>query len=267
MNYINQINTFFRIAGSAELTAPSRMLYFALLHKNNTLGWIESFTCTADEIKGLSGLSQSAFQRSRKQLIEKSFLKYKSRGSSRAPRYQIMELTDEVVLSILNNTPNNKTDNTSVNTTDNTSNNKTDTLTKQDQTKPNGFELDDDDSNKLKNDTGAREETFNQIEKEFGRPLSPIEMQTIARWFDEDHFKPEIVQVALREATLNQAYSLKYMDTVLVNWAGKNLTSLPQIEQELEKRRQAKVPQTRKAPVTGPTIPLFRVSDPHSAEI
>ena len=112
MNYIQQMNTFFRIAGSAELSPSSRILYLALLNKDNSLGWISTFTCSADEIKGLSGLSQSAFQRSRQQLIEKKLVYYKKRGSNRAPRYEIPELTNNLVLSILNNTPNSKADNT-----------------------------------------------------------------------------------------------------------------------------------------------------------
>ena len=33
-----------------------------------------------------------------------------------------------------------------------------------------------------------REQVFNKIEIEFGRPLSPIELETVAKWIDEDDY-------------------------------------------------------------------------------
>lgn len=108
----------------------------------------------------------------------------------------------------------------------------------------------------------AREDVFNKIEVEFGRPLSPTELQTIARWFDEDHFKPELILIALREAVLNQAYSLRYIDRILLSWRQKNLTSAGQVENELSQRRTKQAtPPTQSTP-KGPSIPLFKVSEP-----
>ncbi|QMU07720.1 DnaD domain-containing protein [Levilactobacillus suantsaii] len=82
----------------------------------------------------------------------------------------------------------------------------------------------------------SRATVFNQIETEFGRTLSPIEMETVSQWLDEDHYRPELVQLALREAVLNQAYSLKYMDRILLNWEKKHLTSAAQVQREREKQ-------------------------------
>ncbi|GKT02666.1 DnaD domain-containing protein [Furfurilactobacillus entadae] len=111
--------------------------------------------------------------------------------------------------------------------------------------------------------TSAREDVFNRIEVEFGRPLSPTELQTIARWFDEDHFKPELILLALREAVLNQAYSLRYIDRILLNWRQKNITSAGQVERDLaERRQQRSTPAKAKPTTSGPTIPLFKVSEP-----
>lgn len=66
---------------------------------------------------------------------------------------------------------------------------------------------------------------FTQIETEFGRPLSPIEQQTIRAWLREDHYAPDMIALALREAVLNQAYSLKYMDRILISWEKNHLTT------------------------------------------
>ncbi|WP_225047203.1 DnaD domain-containing protein [Lacticaseibacillus kribbianus] len=66
---------------------------------------------------------------------------------------------------------------------------------------------------------------FSQIEVEFGRPLSPIEQQTIADWLAVDHYAPEMIQLALREAVLNRVYSLRYMDRILLDWERRHFTT------------------------------------------
>ena len=61
------------------------------------------------------------------------------------------------------------------------------------------------------------------FEQEFGRPLSASEFQRIGQWLEEDHYQPEIIKLALREAVLNQAYSFNYVDRILLSWERKNL--------------------------------------------
>ncbi|MGO2853670.1 MAG: DnaD domain protein, partial [Tetragenococcus koreensis] len=51
---------------------------------------------------------------------------------------------------------------------------------------------------------------YQMFEKEFGRALSPIEYQRIGQWIEEDEYQPDLIQLALKEAVLNQAYSLNY---------------------------------------------------------
>lgn len=70
------------------------------------------------------------------------------------------------------------------------------------------------------------------FEQEFGRNLSPIEMQTIASWMDTDHYSVELIEAALREAVLNQAYSLKYIDRILLSWEKKNVKSLQDVSNQ-----------------------------------
>ena len=36
-----------------------------------------------------------------------------------------------------------------------------------------------------------------------------------------DHYQPEILKLALREAVLNQAYSFNYVDRILLSWERK----------------------------------------------
>lgn len=85
----------------------------------------------------------------------------------------------------------------------------------------------------------SEQDLFQLFEAEFSRPLSPIEMQTIGMWLDEDHYAIELIELALREAVLNQVYSLKYVDRILLNWERKNIRTKDQVEKEASRRRKA----------------------------
>lgn len=78
---------------------------------------------------------------------------------------------------------------------------------------------------------------YQSFEQEFGRPLSPIEYQRIGQWLDEDKYRPEIIQLALREAVLNQAYNLNYVDRILLAWEKKNITTKAQVQKEQQRRK------------------------------
>lgn len=86
--------------------------------------------------------------------------------------------------------------------------------------------------NKLMSDT---EELFKKIEVEFGRPISPIEQEQIHQWIDDDHYSIELIDLSLREAVLNQAYSLKYMDRILISWEKSNIKSAEQLQERRKK--------------------------------
>ena len=76
-----------------------------------------------------------------------------------------------------------------------------------------------------------------KVEVEFGRYLSPIEREEIAQWLSIDHYTPEIIELALREAVLSQAYSLKYIDRILLNWQRHNLKTTDEVERFLKRNR------------------------------
>ena len=98
------------------------------------------------------------------------------------------------------------------------------------------FEKTEDIKQVEKNDDINLLEVFQQ---EFGRLLTPIEMQMISEWLDNDHYSKEIVLEALREAVLNQSYSLKYIDRILLSWEKKNIRTSHQAKKET-KRFQAR---------------------------
>lgn len=83
----------------------------------------------------------------------------------------------------------------------------------------------------------SSKELYSLFEQEFGRGLSAIEIQTLDMWLNEDKHSPELIQMALREAVLNQVYSLKYIDRILLSWEKKNIRTKEQVEKEAKRRR------------------------------
>ncbi|MDN6161831.1 MAG: DnaD domain-containing protein [Atopostipes sp.] len=79
---------------------------------------------------------------------------------------------------------------------------------------------------------------YSIFESEFGRPLSPMEMETLVMWVEEDNFSKELIQLALREAVLSQVYSFKYIDRILLNWKKKNIRTKEQVEKESQRFRE-----------------------------
>lgn len=115
----------------------------------------------------------------------------------------------------------------------------------------------------------SRQKVFRAIQTEFGRDLSPIEMENISKWFDEDHYEPEVIELALREAVLRQVYNLTYMDRILLNWQKRNLKTAAQVEAErqrsIEQRlNSAPQPQRQTGANAGPKIPLFKLGEDQS---
>ncbi|MFZ5643972.1 MAG: DnaD domain-containing protein [Bacillota bacterium] len=88
-------------------------------------------------------------------------------------------------------------------------------------------------------------ECFKSFEKEFGRPLSPIETEKIAQWIGQAG--PELVQEALRRAVLNGKWNFRYIDTILLEWKKNNLTTVGSVtehDRQYQSRKSSR--ETRK---------------------
>src|SRR5699024_3202293 len=64
---------------------------------------------------------------------------------------------------------------------------------------------------------------FILFEQEFGRPLSPFEIEMINAWLDEDKIAPSLIKAALRESVLMGKLNFKYMDRILREWKRKGI--------------------------------------------
>ena len=66
---------------------------------------------------------------------------------------------------------------------------------------------------------------FKLFEREFGRPLSPMECETISSWLDQDHYPDELIRFALKEAVFAGKLHLRYIDRILIEWSRNRVTN------------------------------------------
>lgn len=91
---------------------------------------------------------------------------------------------------------------------------------------------------------------YQLFEQEFGRPLSPLEFEKIAGWLEEDHYDPELIRLALKEAVTHQARSLNYIDRILLSWESKKITTKEEVLSEQSRRKLALLQKEAEAPDT-----------------
>ncbi|RFU65508.1 DnaD domain-containing protein [Peribacillus glennii] len=80
------------------------------------------------------------------------------------------------------------------------------------------------------------ESLYTIFEKEFGRPLSPFECETLAMWMEEDHHA-DIIKAALRESVLSGKVNFRYIDRILFEWKRNGIKTMEQAKQHSEKFR------------------------------
>ena len=71
---------------------------------------------------------------------------------------------------------------------------------------------------------------FDFIEKNFGRTLSPVEIEEASSWEDND-----LTRYAIKQAILNGAYNFKYINKILHNYKMNNIQTVQQA-QEADKK-------------------------------
>ncbi|WP_373896147.1 DnaD domain protein [Virgibacillus sp. CBA3643] len=83
-------------------------------------------------------------------------------------------------------------------------------------------------SNKKEKEEKIDGTIFILFEQEFGRPLSPFEIETINAWLDEDKIAPSLIKAGLRESVLMGKLNFKYIDRILRDWKKKGIHSVEQ---------------------------------------
>ncbi|MFC4077948.1 DnaD domain protein [Salinithrix halophila] len=93
-----------------------------------------------------------------------------------------------------------------------------------------------------KPDEGAKatyDNLFQLFEREFGRPLSPMDCETLSQWVDVDGHKEELIVAALREAVFVGKPSFRYIDRILLEWQ-RNQVRTPEEAVEFSRRFRQK---------------------------
>ena len=111
--------------------------------------------------------------------------------------------------------------------------------------------------------TNNRVETFNQLEAKFGRPLSSMELQIVNDWLDKDNYSAIMIKLALRQAVMNSALNLQYMDRILQSWDRQGLRTERDInehEKRFEQRKEAGQKPEKKT-LKKPKIPIYKLGE------
>ncbi|MDO7905021.1 DnaD domain protein [Paenibacillus sp. JX-17] len=71
---------------------------------------------------------------------------------------------------------------------------------------------------------------FTIFEKEFGRPLSPMEYESISGWVDQDRYPEELILLALKEAVFAGKVHFRYIDRILLEWSRNRLRTAEEVK-------------------------------------
>lgn len=78
---------------------------------------------------------------------------------------------------------------------------------------------------------------FSIFEKEFGRPLSPMECETISGWVDQDRYPEELILLALKESVFAGKLHFRYIDRILLEWARNRVKNAEDVKNYTQRFR------------------------------
>jgi DNA replication protein len=90
----------------------------------------------------------------------------------------------------------------------------------------------------LRKETAA--DLFSVFEQEFGRPLSPMECETIGGWIDQDRYPDELIRFALKESVFAGKLHFRYIDRILLEWSRNRITNADEARAHSQRFRGGK---------------------------
>ncbi|MCD9021111.1 DnaD domain-containing protein [Cohnella silvisoli] len=78
---------------------------------------------------------------------------------------------------------------------------------------------------------------FVLFEQEFGRPLTPMEYETINGWLDQDQYADELIRFALKESVFAGKLHFRYIDRILLEWSRNRVTNVEEARLHAQKFR------------------------------
>lgn len=106
------------------------------------------------------------------------------------------------------------------------------------------------------NDREAIRAVYALFEGEFGRPLSPTEIEKLNFWLIGERWDVRMLKEALARAVLHGAVSLAYIDKILLRWQREGISSPEQLAAaDGTARQRDNRPRTRQKPAAGGRAP------------
>lgn len=245
MNYLKEINAFMDWLEINPLDATTQALWFHIMAIANKSGWPEWFTIANLTLMAKVGISENTLIKHRNILIQKNRIEYKNQGKHKAGKYRIIPFTS--FFEVKDTVKDNLTSNFAVNHEANCEVNhevkrevNPSALNKLNKTK----------QNNNNNHNNARENfsVFAAFEQEFGRPLSPMEVDRIRQWCEESDSM--LIMEALRRAVMMGKMNFRYIDAILLEWRKNNLRTLSEVaqyDQKFQEQRTSRYPVKKKS--------------------
>lgn len=111
-------------------------------------------------------------------------------------------------------------------------------------------------------ESGSGRDIFTAFEKEFGRLLTPFEIETLQSWIGE--FSSELILYALKIAILGQNRSFRYIGGILIRWKGEGVKCIQDVE-ELEKKHQERKRERASPKTQVPSDQDYEIYNPDTA--
>jgi DNA replication protein len=91
---------------------------------------------------------------------------------------------------------------------------------------------------KKKDEPKEGKDIFSIIEREFARPLTPMELEMVTNWLDKDQYKEDLILAALKEAVFAGKVHFNYLDRILLEWSRNRVFTVEQAKEHSQKFRQ-----------------------------
>ncbi|WP_127588199.1 DnaD domain protein [Paenibacillus koleovorans] len=86
----------------------------------------------------------------------------------------------------------------------------------------------------------AEKDIYTVFEREFARPLTPMECETITQWLDQDRYSVPLILTALKEAVFAGKLHFRYVDRILLEWSRNRVATPEQAREYAQKFRGAR---------------------------
>ncbi|WP_100489431.1 DnaD domain protein [Sporolactobacillus pectinivorans] len=231
MNYITQINAFYDRLETNSLSTSAITLWHALMHINNKAAWRREFPVAVSVLCVKTGLAERTIFKARNELKQNGFIEFRSRRGNQAAVYKLADLSAPdaynragkwVKNTLFAPDGGNRADNCA------------------DSHAGNPATLVSSGRNKTGNNTAASKSNFfDSYMICFGRQPTPLLLDEITDYIDNDGLSESLVCLAFEKASQN-GKQYPYARSILNSWIKKGIKNVAQANAEQKKFMDSK---------------------------